>query len=209
MPRNPSSSTRPAPTQRRGAHAAAPAPGLSDLDTIEKVLDRANTGAPDALAVLRKVLTLRPGLLGETGDLAHVVEQSWLRLIAGSDQAVFKEALSRHLKTMRRELGGDDPSPLEKLLINRICLNWLAAHHAECVFVQNMDNGKLSTEMADVHQKRIGRWQRMFLSSIRALATLRAMQQRVTITAVTVAHTQGADGHLLDAARVETNALGA
>jgi hypothetical protein len=202
-----------------GAAVAPPDSGVQGLDSLETMLDRANAGDAAALAVLRKALELRPGLLGQTGDLAHQCEQAWLQLIAGT-QEVFKESLSRHLKTLRRELGGSlgerpqgEPAaggdgargvpPLERLLIDRIALNWMATHHAEAVYVQHMDKGVLSPELADYHVRRIGRWQRMYLASIKALAQL----HRVTHT-LTVAHVRGADGQRLDAARLEASAPG-
>ena len=157
------------------------------------MLDRAQEGDPVALGELRKLLDDHPGLLAQTGDLAHQAEQSWLKAL-GEGNEVFKEAVARQAKALRRELAGPTPAPLERLLTERVVLCWMALHHAELLYAQRP--ATLTLDQSAHAQERLARFQRMYLAAIRALAQLRRV-------AVTVARVLEPDGRHVEAARVE------
>ena len=111
-------------------------------------------------------------------DLARDVERSIVKRMSGDD--VFsQEAVPRNLKAMREEVAGQNPSPLERLLAERITVCWLELQYFEAIYAQNI--GKLTITQSDFHQRRIDKAHRRYLSSIKALVQIRKMGPAVQI----------------------------
>src|SRR4051794_35160217 len=100
------------------------------LDDLKALLVRSAAGDRSVLPQLRAVFDERPGLWQRLGNLAAHVEAGWIGLIAGPNLAM-TESLQRTVEAMKRELAGPAPSPLEKLLVDRIVAVWLQAHQAD------------------------------------------------------------------------------
>jgi hypothetical protein len=157
----------------------------SEADQIMALVDRANQGDTTVLPALRKVFDEHPELWGENGDLARIVETAWLKRMGGKDE-LFKESVSRHLRALRKELRGPTPSPLERLLVDRIGVCWLALHYAEAIYAQTV--GDLTLKQGEHYQDRIDRSQKRYLAAIKALAQIRRLQ--VPMLQVNVAEQQ-------------------
>ena len=95
------------------------------------------------------------------------------------DDVFTQEAIPRNLKAMREEVAGQNPSPLERLLAERITVCWLELQYFEAIYAQNL--GKLTITQGDYHQRRIDKAHRRYLSSIKALAQIRKMGPAVQI----------------------------
>ena len=150
---------------------------IEDKAKLMALIDRAQDGDKEALPVLRKVLDEAPRI-ARFVDLARNVERSIIEKMSGND--VFtQEALPRNLKEMRKEIAGENPSPLERLLSERIAVCWLELQYFQAVYTQNM--GKLTITQSDYHQRRIDKAHRRYLSSIKALAQIRKMGPAVQI----------------------------
>lgn len=150
---------------------------IEDKKKLMALIDRAQDGEKGALPVLRKVLDEEPRI-SRFVNLARDVERSIVKKISGDD--VFaQEAIPRNLKAMRREIAGENPSPLERLLAERIGVCWLELQYFEAIYAQNM--GKLTIAQGDYHQRRIDKAHRRYLSSIKALAQIRRMGPAVQI----------------------------
>jgi len=150
---------------------------IEDTEKLMAVIDRAQDGDKEALPVLRKVLDEEPRI-ARFVDLARDVERSIVEKISGND--VFaQEAIPRNLKAMRREIAREDPSPLERLLAERITVCWLELQYFEAIYAQNL--GKLTITQSDYHQRRLDKAHRRYLSSIKALAQIRKMGPAVQI----------------------------
>ncbi len=74
---------------------------------------------------------------------------------------------------MKTELAGPKPSPLERLLVDRIAACWLQVHYADALYAQRM--GEVSVGWGDYLQRRQDRAHRRYLASIRALAQVRRL----------------------------------
>jgi hypothetical protein len=98
-------------------------------------VQRAQQGDASALPELRRALDEQPELWRRCGDLAAQAEAAWLRLAAGPD-LLLRESLARKLEELKSELGGPDPSPLERLLVGRVASLWLQVHYADTVYAQ-------------------------------------------------------------------------
>jgi hypothetical protein len=173
------------------------APAERDLEAetarLTALQRRAQDGDAGALAELRKALDADPGWWQQTGNVAWQAENAWLKAYAGKDELA-KEATARKLQAMRRELCGPSPSPLERLLVSRITLTWLTLYHAEALYAWRMASADgISFDLGTHMQERVDRCQKRYLAAIKALATLRKLEQRGPLVAVGVGQLNVAD----------------
>jgi hypothetical protein len=94
------------------------------------LLGRARDGDVTALPALRSLLDGRPELWRDVGDLAQHAELTLVRLAVGDDLFA-QEAVRRQLAALKAELAGPSPGPLTRLLVDRVGVCWLQAHHAD------------------------------------------------------------------------------
>jgi hypothetical protein len=158
---------------KRGVTSDVALQAKSDTERIMALVDRANQGDTSVLPALRKLFDEHPSLWEENGDLARVVEAGWLKRMCGADE-FFKETVSRQLRAMRKELRGPAPSALERLLVDRIGICWLALHYAEAIYAQG--GSDMTFKQGDYYQDRIDRSQKRYLAAIKALAQIRRLQ---------------------------------
>ena len=93
-------------------------------------LKRVRDGDESTLPVVRKLLQDPHAADQLGGNLAEQAEQSLIRAAAGKD-VLFREALSRKLELMRADLSGPSPTPLERLLVERVVACWLQVQDAD------------------------------------------------------------------------------
>jgi hypothetical protein len=135
-------------------------------------LQRAQEGDESTLPVLRAWLDGAPSLIDECGNIAERAESAWVGLVCGKN-LLLSEALSRKLAALRLELGGPNPAPLERLLVERIAVCWLHVHYADANTAQSAGNA--TRGWAEFHLKRQESAQRRYLSAIKALAQVRRL----------------------------------
>jgi len=145
---------------------------ISNIETsnIDDVVRRAHTGDEVAVRALRHTFDASPDLWRFAGDLAVQSEQTWTAL-ASSGHPIMKEAVSRHLATLRQELAGQAPTPLERLLVDRIVICQLQVYHADRVCA----DPNLTVYQRAFMERSLERAQRRYLSAIRNLATVRRL----------------------------------
>ena len=156
------------------------------LEEVEGFLMRAHEGDKTVLPALREALDMMPELARKLVDPADQAERTMVQNYAGDDLLV-KEAIPRTLKLMREELAGHNPSPLERLLVERVVVSWFQLQYFEGLYAQNMRN--LTIPQAEFHQKRIDRAHRRHLSAIRTLAQVRKLL-KPTVAQVNIAEKQ-------------------
>jgi hypothetical protein len=147
---------------------ASKPPALDDLPIL---LQRCQQGDRAALPQLRAVLDQHPEVWRNIGDLARHAESAWVDLICGTNDSI-RESVIRKLRELKVELGGASPSPLERLLAERVSACWLQVHHADACFARAKG---LSLKEADVAVKRQDRAHRRYLTAIGALATFQKL----------------------------------
>ncbi len=140
---------------------------------VNALLPGANDGDRCALAELREVLDSNPELWKALGDLAAVSEQTLVRALSGAN-TVQRDAVLRRVRALRRELTGPAPTPLERLLVDRVALGWLGLTAVEGAYHRALKGG-LDRSDDEFHQKRVERAQRRYLAAIKALATVRRL----------------------------------
>jgi hypothetical protein len=156
----------------------APARRDELLDELRDILEDAHDGDQKALSRVREILKELPRMANIFADLAREAERAVIKRVSGADP-IIEEALPIKLKAMRGELCGQCPSPLERLLAERIVACWLQLQYAEIVYAQNL--GKLSIPQSEYHQRRLDKLHRRYLSSIKSLAQIRKIGPTVQI----------------------------
>jgi hypothetical protein len=122
---------------------------------------------------LRHALSSDPTLWQRYGDLAEQATESWLVLLAGRD-LMLHESARQKMEALRKELSGPDPSPLEKLLVERVVACWLQVHYADATYAQAKGPQHTPGLLAEL-MKRQESSQRRFLASVQKLALVRKL----------------------------------
>jgi hypothetical protein len=77
------------------------------------------------------------------------------------------------LELLRSELSGPNPTPVEKVLVERAIVCWLQVTAADIRLEQSEE--PMTVAVAEYHQRCRDRSHRRFLSAIRTLATVRRL----------------------------------
>jgi hypothetical protein len=97
---------------------------------IMDLIKRAEEGDLSVMPQLSDFLDKRPDLWRKFGDLGKNVEDLLVAIVSGTSLFA-NEAVRRRLEELRAELAGPAPSPLEKLIVDRVCIGWLQTHAAD------------------------------------------------------------------------------
>ncbi|MEO8495391.1 MAG: hypothetical protein ABI614_09990 [Planctomycetota bacterium] len=139
---------------------------------LDDLLNRADGGDSAALSEIRGLFKKVPSLISAVGgDLAELATNALIDAITG-EGVVVKEAMLQHLELMQAELAGSNPSPIERLLVDRVVSCALHANHAD---FKAASSGTVSLQLGDYHQRRQDRAHRRLLSAIKTLATVRRL----------------------------------
>jgi hypothetical protein len=141
---------------------------LAELRTL---VAQAKKGDVDAQPRLRVLLDEYPEIWKHIGDLERIIVRAWAERLAGQDPTSF-EVVTRKAEQLRAELGGDDPTPIEKLLVGQVVSTWLEMMHAQA---STADAGKLPRPQAKWFVQRAESVQRRYLAAIKLLTTVRAL----------------------------------
>jgi hypothetical protein len=159
--------------------------------TVEKLHDLlrlAQQGEEDAVPEIRQILSEHPDLARRFVDVAHIAEDALIERMTREEDLAAKEIIRCQLQAMREQIAGESPSPLVRLLSERVVLTWLEVQYFEALYAKNMRN--LSIPQAEHHQKRLDRAHRRHLSAIRALAQMRKLLKGASITQINIADKQ-------------------
>ena len=141
------------------------------LERLRKLVQRAEQGDEAALPELRVALDANPWCWNCYGDLGRQAQGAWLDLIGGKN-LMLKEAASRKAEQLRTELAGPGPSPLERLLVERVVACWLQVHYSDAAYAQLKGGGPAQHAVA---LRRQDSAQRRYLQAVKALATVRKL----------------------------------
>jgi hypothetical protein len=135
------------------------------------LVGRARQGDVTVLPRLKEFLDAHPQVWQELGDLALHAEEAMIRLVAG-DNLFVAECIRRDLATLREELAGPSPSPLERVLVQRIVLCRLQTYKAD-IDAAALDQG---TSPHGPHaQRRQDAAHKRLLAAVKQLAVVRKL----------------------------------
>jgi hypothetical protein len=138
-------------------------------ETLSDLTRRANAGSATALQDLRQFLDDHSEVWHHVGDAARICERMLVELVAESDN-LLGESLVRQIESMKDELGGPQPTRMERMLVDQIVASWLGLQHAHMTATVN---GSISR--ADYRQRRLSACQQRYFRASKALAQVRAL----------------------------------
>jgi hypothetical protein len=141
------------------------------LDRLAELTGRAEAQDPTALPELRRLLDESPALWDALGDLARHAELTLIDAVVGVN-TLAKEALVAKLTGLKQELAGESPSPLERLLCERVVACWLAVNEVDLTAAGARG---LSLAQAKFHEHRRDRAHQRFLQATKTLAIVRKL----------------------------------
>jgi hypothetical protein len=141
------------------------------LERLQRLVERAERGDESVLGELRAALDVNPWVWERYGDLAKQSQAAWLQLVAGRN-LLLHESARRKAEQLRAELAGPAPSPLERLLIERIVATWLQVHYSDASYAQLKGTNPAQHTAALQRQNSA---QQRYLQAVKALATVRKL----------------------------------
>jgi hypothetical protein len=118
------------------------------------------------------------------GDLAHRAQKMLIGRFSGKN-LLLKESLTHKLDQLRAELAGPNPTPLERLLVERVVTCWLQIHHLELLYA---DRDNITLTLGIYFQRCITAAQKRYLAAIKTLAVVRKLA--VPVLQVNIARKQ-------------------
>jgi hypothetical protein len=150
--------------------------------SLQTLVQRGMDGDRTVLPALRELLTTRPELWRHLRTLGMQVEYAWIHVLAGED-LVAQEVLAQQLQGLKVELGGPSPTPLERLLVERIAVCWLQTCQVDLQALQQLQTTPTQLpEQESWLQQRQDRTQARLLAAIKTLAQVRKLLKPSTAT---------------------------
>lgn len=155
---------------------------LGEYDTPKtlSLIKKASAGDRKALEELKPALEAVPSLVALLGNVARYVENATLDRLAGENVLV-RDAARRHVAAIRKNLAGEDPTPIENQLIEQIAAAWLWLQY--CEFQVRTQQG----EWGLFWDKRADHAQRRYLAAVKTLAQVRRLQVPAVLAQVNIA----------------------
>lgn len=110
-------------------------------EELKALMVRANDGDEGALPKLREIFDEVPTLVRKFMDPAKTAERSAVDLYATEGDLLAREAILRILEQMRSELEGEHPTPLRRLLVERVVATWLQVQCYETLYARRGPHG--------------------------------------------------------------------
>jgi hypothetical protein len=143
------------------------------LQQLQTLIARAEHGDRTVLPELQEALDEHPCLWQSYGDLALRAEAIWLQMLA-PDDLMSAETAERKMESLRAELAGPAPSPLERLLVERVVACWLHVYVADqAVALAWRGAGTPATRQA--FDRRQDGAQHRYLQALKTLALVRRL----------------------------------
>jgi hypothetical protein len=140
-------------------------------DELARLVGRAERGDLTVLPALREALAAHPDLWQTYGDLSLQAEGALVRVAAGSN-LLLAESLLLKLRALKAELGGASPSPLERLLVERVSASWLQTNYFDGLLAQAAGAGESRLKVLRQQQDAA---HRRHLAGIKQLALVRRL----------------------------------
>jgi hypothetical protein len=151
---------------------------LDELRDLSKKAEKGEKGPRQELR--RKLRESSAEVVVRASDVGRKAQYLLIDTASGGDPLV-KDALSGRLDMMRAEIAGENPSPLEVLLTERVVACWLLVELFEALMAAQLwkdtpSEKRVSSQMVKFYLY----WQesanRRFLTSVQALARVRKLQ---------------------------------
>jgi len=154
-------------------------PKLERLRALSKEAEGGD-GRSQARAELRRALAMSsPEVIAEASSVARRAEWMLVQTISAGD-TLMQEALQARMQDMRAEIAGENPTPLEVLLTERVVAGWLLVEVLEGLIAAQYQRDVKAHRVAPTHiiqQSRIlESATKRYLAASRELARVRKLQ---------------------------------
>jgi hypothetical protein len=165
---------KPIPLLRRGVSPQVPVPKppepVDPIAKLQELVKLAQCGDNDALNAIRRELDANPAIWQNVGNLAAHAEQLLIGIIADGNPMV-SESIEREIARLKVEMTGDNPSPLERLTIQRVVACWLHAQYVDrAILIADASGAKVAA-----WGKRQEAAQRCYYAAIKSLELVRRL----------------------------------
>ena len=149
------------------------------LEELRDLSAKAEGGDKDARKELRRKLReASPQVVAKASDVGRMSQRVLARAAAAGDPLV-ELALAERLDMMREEIAGENPTPLEVLLTERVASCWMLVALFDALMAGQLDKDTEHRVPLSYTLKML-RWQeaanRRYLAAIRELARVRKLQ---------------------------------
>lgn len=152
-----------------------PRPDINTEEGKQEVLKRAAKGDESVGWYVKEIFDRdeREGgkLLQRYADSFTHTARALVKAAAGKDIGI-ETGLLRKIGAVREELAGPSPTPLERILAERVALCWFDAHEMDRQYIDQSD---MSLKQAEYRESRRDRAHRRFLVACKTLATVRRL----------------------------------
>ncbi len=152
-------------------------------DPLQAILQRASAGDRSVLPLLKKVLDENPRIWADCYKATALVEQGWLDRIAASN-LLLGQSIRRQVEALKKDLGAESCSALQKILIDRIAACWLGVQFAELTLATD-DTG--ASRLAQAKRQCLESANKRLLAASKTLAVVRRLSKGLRIE---INHTQ-------------------
>ena len=139
---------------------------------LKELTEKAEKGEEGAMSALRELLDEHPDLAWRLGNFARLAETVMVGALC-DESPVSEEGMRSQFAAMREEVAGEDPSPLERLLAERVVATWVQVQLLEGMWGTTLR--KSATNQREHYQRQLDRAHRLHLSSIKTLAQIRKL----------------------------------
>ena len=168
--------TLPALPASVGAFAEDGKLGVELAGWLTAMSQLAEKGDERASQALIEACQTVPRLWEILSTLSSLAVRSWVDLLApaGPGTAITRRTIEKEIERKRTEVAGETPSPLERLLAERVALCWVAANYADAEYTRKLKAG-MSFREGEYYSKRCEQTNRQLLKAIESLARVRRL----------------------------------
>ncbi len=152
------------------------------LEQLKSLVDRAKAGDATATPELRATLERHPEVWQYAGDLSAMVEHAWTQSLA-ADYALASESIRLTIDEMKKDLAGEHPTRLERMLVDQVISCWLELKHAEHT---HASVERSSLDRAAFALKRLESGQKRYLDAVKTLTAIRKLMPNALAPAASV-----------------------
>ena len=146
-------------------------PDVNTTNGRREIMKRAELGDTSVVPALRTMLREDDD---ELLDAGHLARMALARAASKEGDLLTREIYIRQMEKDAEELAGPNPSPLEKVLAERVAISRFRCYYYECLCAMGLRKDTLNVD--DHKHKRLARAQRDFLSACRTLAQVRKLE---------------------------------
>jgi hypothetical protein len=155
------------------------------LTELRALSEKAEAGDKEARKELRRLVReSSPEVIAEASGIARRAEWMLIKTISAG-KPLMQEALQERMRQMRSEIAGENPTPLEVLLTERVVAGWLLVEVLEGLIAAQYQRDVTEHRVPPAHviqQSRIlESATRRYLAAIRELARVRKLPVQVNV----------------------------